>query len=195
MGLCTETLERVSPPVHISNLSYGHAPPLEVCARGGADFNGQFFFMRRYVSEIDFRKLPELRGHVPHASWPRPRRTQRVAHTRRARWGGARGSVWAGPYRATAPLAAATAHGVGDRGTQQSDCPKRPKTRGRRPARVGHGLDAPNEWRTRVVRVGGARGGPCGQVHIARRSPWCRLRLTGGRPWDVAIRLPETAIS
>ena len=132
--MCTETLERVSPPVHISNLSYCHTTPLEVCARGGADFNGQFFFMRRYVSEIDFRKLPELRGHVPHASWPRPRRTQRVAHTRRARWGGARGSVWAGPYRATAPLAAATAHGVGDRGTQQSDCPKRPKTRGRRPA-------------------------------------------------------------
>ena len=142
MGLCTETLERVSPPVHISNLSYGHAPPLEVCARGGADFNGQFFFMRRYVSEIDFRKLPELRGHVPCASWPRPRRTQRVAHTRRARWGGARGSVWAGPYRATAPLAAATAHGVGGRGTQQSDCPKRPKTRGRRLARVGRALGA-----------------------------------------------------
>ena len=102
MGLCTETLALVSPPIHISNLGYGHTPPLEVCARGRADFNRQFFFMRRYVSEIDFRKLPELRGHVPHASWPRPRRTQRVARARRARWGGARGPLRARQYRATA---------------------------------------------------------------------------------------------
>ena len=65
------------------------------------------------------------------------------------------------------------------------------------PARVGHGPDAPNEWRTRVVRVGGARGGPCGQVHIARRPPWRRLRLTvwatAGRSNQIARNGPKRA--
>ena len=122
MGLCTETLERVSPPVHISNLSYCHTTPLEVCARGGADFNGQFFFMRRYVSKLTF-----------------------------------------GNYLNYVAMC---------------------------PTRVGHGPDAPNEWRKRVVRVGEARGGPCGQVHIARRPPWRWLRLT---VWATAGRSNQIA--
>ena len=74
---------------------------------------------------------------------------------------------------------------------------KRPKTRGRRLARVGRGPAAPTEWRARVARVGGARGGPYGQVHIARRPPWRRLRLTvwggAGRSNQIARNGPKRA--
>ena len=45
-----DPVARVSPSIHISNLGYGHTPPLEVCARGRADFSMQFFFMRRYTA-------------------------------------------------------------------------------------------------------------------------------------------------
>ena len=36
-----EPVERVCPSVHISILDCGHTPPLEVCARGRDDSNGQ----------------------------------------------------------------------------------------------------------------------------------------------------------
>ena len=89
----------------------------------------------------------------------------------------------------SAPIFAHSSRGI--------DFLKMPKTRGRRLARVGRGPAAPTEWRARVARVGGARGGPYGQVHIARRPPWRRLRLTvwggAGRSNQIARNGPKRA--
>ena len=56
-----------------------------------------------------------------------------------------------------------------------------------RPARVGRGPATPTEWRARVVRVGGARGGPCGHVLIA---------VTAGRDaragWNIVTILSQS---